>query len=49
MVIKAFPPATDHQLSTSLGMAFSQATNLYDKPKYMISVGGGGWGEKKEN
>lgn len=46
MVIKAFPPATDHQLSTSLGMAFSQATNLYDKPKYMISVGGEG-GEKK--
>ena len=47
MVIKAFPPATDHQLSTSLGIAFSQATNLYDKPKYMISRGGGG--EKKGN
>ena len=46
MVIKAFPPATEHHLSTSLGMAFSQATNLYDKPKYMISVGGEG-GEKK--
>lgn len=43
MVIKAFPPATEHQLSTSLGMAFSQATNLYDKPKYMIS---GGWGRE---
>ena len=37
MVITAFPPATEHQLPTSLGMAFSQATNLYYKPKYMIS------------
>lgn len=34
MVVKTFPPASEHQQPTSLGMAFPQATNLYSKPKY---------------